>query len=68
MDRALLEVMQQLADTLSSSEIVYWDEQTDCLFVGRLNQARYWSTSQARLVARRIIWDHVEFLSGKRAA
>jgi hypothetical protein len=64
---ALLQAMQQAADTLSSSEIIYRDEKSDCLFVGRLNQARYWSISQARLVARRLIWEHVDFLSGKLA-
>ena len=66
-DIALLQAMQQTVDILSSSEIIYRDEQSDCLFVGRLNQARYWSISQARLVARRLIWEHVDFLSGKLA-
>jgi N-6 DNA Methylase len=66
-DEALMQEMQRAADTLSSSEIIYRDEPRDCLFVGRLNQARYWSISQARLVARRIIWEHVDFLSGKLA-
>jgi N-6 DNA Methylase len=64
-DSTLIQAMQQAADTLSSTEIIYRDEQNDCLFVGRLNQARYWSISQARLVARRIIWEHIDFLSGK---
>lgn len=67
-DAALIQTMQSAADTLSSSEIIYRDHAKDCLFVGRLNQARYWSISQARLVARRIIWEHVDFLSGKVAA
>lgn len=67
-DAALMPAMRHTADALSSSELVYWDEQADCLFFGRLNQARYWSISQARLAARRIIWEHVDFLSGKRAA
>jgi N-6 DNA Methylase len=57
-----------LADSLSSSEIVYHNETTDSLIIGRLNQARYWSKSQARLAARRIIWDHMNFLSGNEAA
>lgn len=65
-DRPLMEAMRHMADTMSASELLYWDEQLDCLFVGRLNQARYWSVSQARLVARRIIWDNVDFLSGRR--
>lgn len=56
-----------LSDKLSSTEIIILDRDTDCLILGRLNQARYWSVSQARLVARRIIWEHVDFLSGKYA-
>jgi hypothetical protein len=56
-----------LSDKLSSTEIIIVDRETDCLILGRLNQARYWSVSQARLVARRIIWEHVDFLSGKYA-
>jgi hypothetical protein len=66
-DAALMRAMQQVANVLSSSEIIYRDEEADCLFLGRLNQARYWSISQARLAARRIIWEHVDFLSGKCA-
>lgn len=56
-----------LSDKLSSTEIIIADKETDCLIVGRLNQARYWSISQARLLARRIIWEHIDFLSGKPA-
>lgn len=66
-DAPLVKAMQQAADTLSATQIIYRDHESDCLFVGRLNQARYWSVSQARLVARRIIWEHVDFLSGKPA-
>ncbi len=55
-----------LGNRLSATEMVHIDEISDCLILGRLNQARYWSVSQARLVARRIIWEHVDFLSGKR--
>lgn len=67
-DAALMRAMQHISNVLSSSEIIYRDNQADCLFLGRLNQARYWSISQARLAARRIIWEHVDFLSGKRGA
>lgn len=56
-----------LVDRLSATEVVYVDEQTKRLILGRLNQARYWTPSQARLAARRIVWDHVDFLSGKGA-
>jgi N-6 DNA Methylase len=55
-----------LGDRLSATEMVHVDEVSDCLILGRLNQARYWSVSQARLVARRIIWEHIDFLSGKK--
>ncbi|MBA6421825.1 N-6 DNA methylase [Pseudomonas sp. 5Ae-yellow] len=55
----------RLADELSATEVIYVDESTNTLIVGRLNQARYWTPSQARLTARRIIWDYISFLSGK---
>ena len=67
-DANLMQAMQETADMLSSSEIVYRDEKEDCLYLGRLNQSRYWSISQARLAARRIIWDHIDFLAGKQTA
>lgn len=52
------------ADQLSATEIIYTSQAPNQLVVGRLNQARYWSESQARLVARRLVWDHMPFLSG----
>lgn len=58
----------ELTDMLSSTEIIYHHSSTDSLVIGRLNQARYWSKSQARLAARRIIWNQMDFLSGKEAA
>ncbi|MBL4808418.1 MAG: N-6 DNA methylase [Rhodobacteraceae bacterium] len=66
-DEVLMHAIQEAADGLSSSEIVYLDVKNDCLYLGRLNQARYWSISQARLAARRIIWENIDFLSGKLA-
>jgi N-6 DNA Methylase len=66
-DATFFRSIQGVADTLSSTEIIFRDEANDSLLVGRLNQARYWSISQARLVARRIIWEQVDFLSGKPA-
>ncbi len=57
----------ELADKLSATEVVYVDGQANRLVLGRLNQARYWTPSQARLAARRIVWEHVDFLSGKAA-
>lgn len=67
-EAVLHQAIQQTADALSSSEIIYRDDKHDCLFLGRLNQARYWSVSQARLAAQHIIWDHIDFISGNRAA
>ncbi|CAN5902299.1 N-6 DNA methylase [soil metagenome] len=54
----------RLADQLAASEVLYPDEQAGCLWVARLAQARYWSLSQARLLARRIVWEHADFLLG----
>lgn len=63
---SISEATEGLGDRLSATEFIHVDEAGDCLILARLNQARYWSVSQARLVARRIIWEHVDFLSGKR--
>lgn len=57
-------VVLNAANELAATEVLYRDEQADCLWVARLAQARYWSRSQARLVARRIIWEHSDFLLG----
>ena len=35
------------------------------LLVGRLDQKRYWSATQARLLAQRIIWSQLGFLQGR---
>lgn len=54
----------RVADQLAATEIIHPDSAAGCLWLARLNQARYWSRSQARLVARRIAWEHVDFLVG----
>lgn len=54
----------RVADQLAATEIMHADSAAGCLWLARLNQARYWSRSQARLVARRIAWEHMEFLLG----
>jgi hypothetical protein len=51
------------ADEIAASEIVFRDENTG-LLIGRLAQRRYWSETQARLLAQRIIWSHVDLLKG----
>ncbi len=53
------------ADQLAASEILLPDPEANRLWVGRLNQARYWSKSQARLLARRIVWEHIHVLTGQ---
>lgn len=57
----------QLADRLASTEVVLPDPDNNRLWIARLNQSRYWSRSQARLVARRIIWEHLDTLFGSEA-
>lgn len=57
----------KLADRLASTEVVLPDPDNCRLWIARLNQARYWSHSQARLVARRIVWEHLDTLFGSEA-
>jgi hypothetical protein len=54
----------QAANVMAATEIVVVDDEANCLWLGRLNQSRYWNGSQARLAARHIIWEHSTFLSG----
>lgn len=51
------------ADSAGASEIVLYDG--DTLLIGRLAQRRYWSDTQARLLAQRIIWSHLDFLKAR---
>lgn len=57
----------RVADRLASTEVILPDPDTKSLWIARLNQARYWSRSQARLVARRIVWEHLDTLFGNEA-
>ncbi|WP_054691515.1 hypothetical protein [Geotalea toluenoxydans] len=57
-------VILQLADRLASTEVILPNPDNNTLLIARLNQARYWSHSQARLVARRIVWEHLDTLFG----
>jgi hypothetical protein len=57
----------RIADSLAATEVIHPDPATNCLWVARLNQARYWSRSQARLVARRVVWEHLDTLFGSDA-
>ena len=49
------------ADEAAASEILV-NNGPDGLLIGRLAQRRYWSKTQARLLAQRIAWSHVELL------
>ena len=51
------------ADEAAASEILV-NNGPDGLMVGRLAQQRYWSETQARLLAQRIAWSHVDLLKG----
>jgi len=52
----------RLADQLAAAEIVHPDPLRRGLWIARLRQARYWSLSQARLLAQRILWEHMDDL------
>ena len=51
------------ADEAAASEILV-DNGPGGLLIGRLAQRRYWGETQARLLAQRIAWSHVELLKG----
>ncbi len=57
----------RIADSLAATEVIHPDQDSNCLWIARLNQARYWSRSQARLVARRIVWENLDTLFGGEA-
>lgn len=58
------EGLLRAADDAAASEIILRDEDKG-LLIGRLAQRRYWSETQARLLAQRIIWSHVDLLKGQ---
>lgn len=55
------------ADGVAASEIIFRDDNAG-LLIGRLAQRRNWSETQARLLAQRIIWSHVDLLKGSARA
>lgn len=58
------EGMLRAADDAAASEMILQDD-TNALLIGRLAQRRYWSETQARLLAQRIAWSHVDLLKGQ---
>ena len=55
------------ANEAAASEILV-DNGPDGLLIARLAQRRYWSETQARLLAQRIAWSHVGALKGHATA
>ncbi len=55
----------QLAHQMAATQVVHAQPELGCLWLARLDQARYWSHSQARLVARRILWEQIDVLMGR---
>lgn len=53
-----------LADQMASTEVLLSASEDRSVWIARLAQARYWSRSQARVVARRIVWEHTDVLAG----
>ena len=51
------------ADEAAATEIMLFDE-VESVLIGRLSQRRYWSETQARLLAQRIVWSHPDFMRG----
>ncbi len=51
------------ADEAAATEVVL-REGSGGLLIGRLAQRRYWSGTQARLLAQRIAWSHLDVLRG----
>ena len=53
-----------LANSLAATEATIPLPDQKGLMLARLDQARYWSVSQARLAARRMVWEQEGLLSG----
>jgi hypothetical protein len=61
------EGLLRAADETAASEILV-DNGSDGLLIARLAQRRYWSETQAWLLAQRIAWSHVGALKGHATA
>lgn len=51
------------ADATAATEMIV-EDRSGALLIGRLAQNRYWSDTQAHLLAQHIIWSRVDFLRG----
>ena len=61
------EGLLRIADEAAASEMLLHDD-PGRLVVARLAQRRYWSETQARLLAERIAWSHVDLLGAHSEA
>jgi len=57
------EGLLRTADEAAAAEVLLRNGNNG-LLIGRLAQKRYWSKTQARLLAQRIIWSHLDLLKG----
>lgn len=59
--------MLRAADETASTEVLVRANDRE-LLIGRLAQRRYWTDTQARLLAQHIIWSHLDVLKGQAQA
>jgi hypothetical protein len=57
------EALLAVADATAATEIMM-EDRNGALLIGRLAQSRYWSETQAHLLAQHIIWSRLDFLRG----
>ena len=55
------------ADDLAVSRITMIDAQRPLITIGLLNKYRYWTPTQARLLASDILWEHGVMLEERAA-
>ncbi|ESZ15221.1 HsdM family class I SAM-dependent methyltransferase [Mesorhizobium sp. L48C026A00] len=58
------EALLAIADATAATEMIIEDD-SGALLIGRLAQSRYWSKTQAHLLAQHIIWSRLDFLKGR---
>lgn len=61
------EGLVSLADATAATELIV-ETGRGGLLVGRLAQNRFWSETQARLLAQHIVWSHLDVLKGRTRA
>jgi hypothetical protein len=56
------------ADQVAATLMIYHDRAAGWLGIELLDQARYWSETRARALARKLAWEHVDALTGRSGA